>query len=248
MLAAYRSILSPAAHMPLHPASPDRNPFPAPDCCSARGPTRTSTAAGRLRRRVTRRCPAPPATAPLDARAASQTRVGGAARGWGGLRVKQEQHCALGALVGWRLTRQGNQLACLRTACCVALGCCSYGRQICAGLVREERRLLWQVHSSHPVGQAEGKAGAVGAALGSVQCAGMGDALPACVCVWGCCTSVQSPAHQSNLPRAATSLWPRLPPLTSRLQGCIVNNESSEILRMFNAEFNHLAANPDLDL
>lgn len=28
----------------------------------------------------------------------------------------------------------------------------------------------------------------------------------------------------------------------------IVNNESSEIIRMFNLEFNHLASNPELDL
>lgn len=36
--------------------------------------------------------------------------------------------------------------------------------------------------------------------------------------------------------------------LAGALQGCIVNNESSEIVRMFNSEFNHLAGNPDLDL
>lgn len=31
-------------------------------------------------------------------------------------------------------------------------------------------------------------------------------------------------------------------------QEIIVNNESSEIIRMFNGEFNHLATNPTLDL
>ncbi|KAI7842386.1 hypothetical protein COHA_004025 [Chlorella ohadii] len=39
-----------------------------------------------------------------------------------------------------------------------------------------------------------------------------------------------------------------VPILWDKKKGCIVNNESSEILRMFNAEFNDLAGNPGLDL
>lgn len=39
-----------------------------------------------------------------------------------------------------------------------------------------------------------------------------------------------------------------VPVLWDRIQGTIVNNESSEIIRMFNSEFNHLATNPTLDL
>jgi putative glutathione S-transferase len=36
--------------------------------------------------------------------------------------------------------------------------------------------------------------------------------------------------------------------LWDKKQGCIVNNESSEIMRMLNAEFNDLAQQPELDL
>lgn len=36
--------------------------------------------------------------------------------------------------------------------------------------------------------------------------------------------------------------------LWDKKEGVIVNNESSEILRMFNVSFNHLAQNPDMDL
>lgn len=36
--------------------------------------------------------------------------------------------------------------------------------------------------------------------------------------------------------------------LWDKKEGVIVNNESSEILRMFNASFNDLAKNPELDL
>lgn len=39
-----------------------------------------------------------------------------------------------------------------------------------------------------------------------------------------------------------------VPVLWDKKTGVIVNNESSEILRMFNTSFNHLAKNPDLDL
>lgn len=39
-----------------------------------------------------------------------------------------------------------------------------------------------------------------------------------------------------------------VPVLWDKQVGCIVNNESSEILRMFNSAFNDLAANPTLDL
>jgi putative glutathione S-transferase len=36
--------------------------------------------------------------------------------------------------------------------------------------------------------------------------------------------------------------------LWDKQEGVIVNNESSDILRMFNASFNNLAKNPELDL
>jgi len=39
-----------------------------------------------------------------------------------------------------------------------------------------------------------------------------------------------------------------VPVLWDKKEGVIVNNESSEILRMFNASFNDLARNPELDL
>lgn len=39
-----------------------------------------------------------------------------------------------------------------------------------------------------------------------------------------------------------------MPVLWDKKLGTIVNNESSEILRMFNASFNDLAQNPGLDL
>jgi len=39
-----------------------------------------------------------------------------------------------------------------------------------------------------------------------------------------------------------------VPILWDKKQGTIVSNESSEIIRMFNSEFNELAKNPDLDL
>lgn len=39
-----------------------------------------------------------------------------------------------------------------------------------------------------------------------------------------------------------------VPVLWDKKTGRIVNNESSEILRMLNAEFNELATNPALDL
>ncbi len=39
-----------------------------------------------------------------------------------------------------------------------------------------------------------------------------------------------------------------VPVLWDKKEGTIVNNESSEIMRIFNSEFNHLAKNPDLDL
>lgn len=39
-----------------------------------------------------------------------------------------------------------------------------------------------------------------------------------------------------------------VPVLWDKQSGCIVNNESSEILRMFNSEFNDFAKHPDLDL
>ena len=39
-----------------------------------------------------------------------------------------------------------------------------------------------------------------------------------------------------------------MPVLWDKQKGVIVNNESSEILRMFNAEFNGVAKNPSLDL
>lgn len=55
-----------------------------------------------------------------------------------------------------------------------------------------------------------------------------------------CQLAAWSPLLSHPLPPAAG--------LRPSLQGCIVNNESSEILRMFNAEFNDLAGNPGLDL
>ena len=39
-----------------------------------------------------------------------------------------------------------------------------------------------------------------------------------------------------------------MPVLWDKQRRTIVNNESSEIMRMFNSEFNHLAQNPQLDL
>jgi glutathionyl-hydroquinone reductase len=39
-----------------------------------------------------------------------------------------------------------------------------------------------------------------------------------------------------------------VPVLWDKQEGVIVNNESSDILRMFNASFNNLAKNPELDL
>lgn len=39
-----------------------------------------------------------------------------------------------------------------------------------------------------------------------------------------------------------------MPVLWDKKEGTIVNNESSEILRMFNSRFNALATNPELDL
>jgi hypothetical protein len=39
-----------------------------------------------------------------------------------------------------------------------------------------------------------------------------------------------------------------VPVLWDKQRRTIVNNESSEIMRMFNSEFNHLAQNPQLDL
>ena len=36
--------------------------------------------------------------------------------------------------------------------------------------------------------------------------------------------------------------------LWDKKEGVIVNNESSDILRMFNASFNNIAKNPSLDL
>ena len=39
-----------------------------------------------------------------------------------------------------------------------------------------------------------------------------------------------------------------MPILWDKKTGVIVNNESSEILRMFNTEFNEFAQKPDLDL
>jgi hypothetical protein len=39
-----------------------------------------------------------------------------------------------------------------------------------------------------------------------------------------------------------------VPVLWDKKENVIVNNESSEILRMFNASFNNLAQNPDMDL
>ena len=39
-----------------------------------------------------------------------------------------------------------------------------------------------------------------------------------------------------------------MPVLWDKEKKTIVNNESSEILRMFNSEFNHLAKHPELDL
>lgn len=39
-----------------------------------------------------------------------------------------------------------------------------------------------------------------------------------------------------------------VPVLYDKKTGVIVNNESSEMMRMFNTEFNKLAKNPDLDL
>ena len=39
-----------------------------------------------------------------------------------------------------------------------------------------------------------------------------------------------------------------VPVLWDKKEGAIVNNESSEIMRMFNSEFNDLAQKPDLDL
>jgi len=39
-----------------------------------------------------------------------------------------------------------------------------------------------------------------------------------------------------------------VPVLWDKKEGVIVNNESLEILRMFNASFNNLAKNPELDL
>lgn len=39
-----------------------------------------------------------------------------------------------------------------------------------------------------------------------------------------------------------------VPVLWDKQRGCIVNNESSEILRMLNAEFQELARHPEVDL
>lgn len=39
-----------------------------------------------------------------------------------------------------------------------------------------------------------------------------------------------------------------VPVLWDKKEGVIVNNESSDILRMFNSSFNNLAKNPGLDL
>lgn len=39
-----------------------------------------------------------------------------------------------------------------------------------------------------------------------------------------------------------------VPVLWDKKEGVIVNNESSDILRMFNASFNNIAKNPSLDL
>ena len=39
-----------------------------------------------------------------------------------------------------------------------------------------------------------------------------------------------------------------VPVLWDKKKGTIVNNESSEIIRFFNSEFNAFAQNPDLDL
>jgi putative glutathione S-transferase len=39
-----------------------------------------------------------------------------------------------------------------------------------------------------------------------------------------------------------------VPVLWDKQRRTIVNNESSEIMRMLNSEFNHLATNPELDL
>lgn len=39
-----------------------------------------------------------------------------------------------------------------------------------------------------------------------------------------------------------------MPILWDKKEGTIVNNESSEIMRMFNSEFNSFAQKPDLDL
>jgi glutathionyl-hydroquinone reductase len=39
-----------------------------------------------------------------------------------------------------------------------------------------------------------------------------------------------------------------VPILWDKKRGTIVNNESSEIIRCFNSEFNAFAKNPDLDL
>lgn len=39
-----------------------------------------------------------------------------------------------------------------------------------------------------------------------------------------------------------------MPVLWDTKTSTIVNNESSEIIRMFNSNFNHLASNPSLDL
>ena len=39
-----------------------------------------------------------------------------------------------------------------------------------------------------------------------------------------------------------------MPVFWDKKKGVIVNNESSEIVRFLNSEFNNLAENPDLDL
>lgn len=74
---------------------------------------------------------------------------------------------------------------------------------------------------------------------------------PCCTCSAGARAPLQPSAPGCLLVAWLTS------PLTNMclpgwlavaLQGCIVNNESSEIVRMFNSEFNDLAGNPDLDL
>lgn len=60
---------------------------------------------------------------------------------------------------------------------------------------------------------------------------------------WRCTRPCSSTAGLSPLPGKYT-----VPVLWDRKLGTIVNNESSEIMRIFNSQFNHLADNPDLDL